>query len=73
MALTIYIHPFILMVGALVAASVAFGLPVTIPPNAVVFGSSYLRIPDMVIKGIVMNIISIIILTLFVYFMLSEL
>lgn len=73
MALTIDIHPFILMVGAAVAASCAFMLPVATPPNAVVFGSGYLRIPDMVSKGIVMNIISIIIITLFVYFVLPEL
>lgn len=73
MALTIDIHPFILMVGTAVAASCAFMLPVATPPNAVVFGSGYLRIPDMVSKGIVMNIISIILLTLFVYFMLPEL
>ncbi|XMO86482.1 SLC13 family permease [Algibacter sp. AS12] len=73
MAITIDIHPFILMVGAAVAASCAFMLPVATPPNAVVFGSGYLRIPDMVSKGIVMNIISIIILTLFVYFVLPEL
>lgn len=73
MALTIDIHPFVLMVGAAVAASCAFMLPVATPPNAVVFGSGYLRIPDMVSKGIVMNLISIIILTLFVYFVLPEL
>lgn len=73
MALTIDMHPFILMVGTAVAASCAFMLPVATPPNAVVFGSGYLRIPDMVSKGIVMNIISIILLTLFVYFMLPEL
>jgi len=73
MALTIDIHPFILMVGAAVAASCAFMLPVATPPNAVVFGSGYLRIPDMVSKGIIMNIISIFILTLFVYFVLPEL
>ncbi|GGZ92599.1 SLC13 family permease [Algibacter mikhailovii] len=73
MALTIDIHPFILMVGAAVAASCAFMLPVATPPNAVVFGAGYLRIPDMVSKGIIMNIISIIILTLFVYFILPEL
>ena len=35
--------------------------------------SGYLRIPDMVSKGIIMNVISIIILTLFVYFVLPEL
>ena len=73
MALTIDIHPFVLMVGAAVAASCAFMLPVATPPNAVVFGSGYLRIPDMVSKGIIMNIISIFILTLFVYFVLPEL
>ncbi|MDG5491805.1 DASS family sodium-coupled anion symporter [Psychroserpens sp. SPM9] len=72
MALTVEVHPFVLMVGAAVAASCAFMLPVATPPNAVVFGSGYLRIPDMVSKGIVMNIISIIIVTLFVFFVLPE-
>ena len=73
MALTIDVHPFVLMVGAAVAASCAFMLPVATPPNAVVFGSGYLRIPDMVSKGFFMNVISIIILTFFVYFVLPEL
>lgn len=70
MAISVDIHPFILMVGAAVAASCAFMLPVATPPNAVVFGSGYLRIPDMVKKGFVMNLVSIILLTLFVYFVL---
>ncbi|MFV9551249.1 SLC13 family permease [Algibacter sp. PT7-4] len=72
MAITVNIHPFILMVAAAVAASCAFMLPVATPPNAVVFGSGYLRIPDMISKGFIMNIISIIIITLFVYFVLPE-
>jgi sodium-dependent dicarboxylate transporter 2/3/5 len=70
MAMTIDVHPFILMVSATVAASCAFMLPVATPPNAVVFGSGYLRIPDMVRVGIWMNILSIILLTFFVYFVL---
>lgn len=73
MALTIDVHPFVLMVGAAVAASCAFMLPVATPPNAVVFGSGYLRIPDMVSKGFFMNIVSILVLTFFVYFVLPEL
>ncbi|WP_430906055.1 SLC13 family permease [Maribacter sp. 2-571] len=73
MALTIDIHPFVLMVGTAVAASCAYMLPVATPPNAVVFGSGYLRIPDMVQKGLFMNIISIVILTGFVYYVLPEL
>lgn len=70
MAKTIDVHPFILMVSATVAASCAFMLPVATPPNAVVFGSGYLRIPDMVKAGIWMNLLSILLLTLFVYFAL---
>ena len=37
MAITIDVHPFILMVSATVAATCAFMLPVATPPNAVVF------------------------------------
>jgi len=72
LALTIGVHPYILMVGATVAASCAFMLPVATPPNAVVFGSGYLKISDMVKVGIWMNIISIILLTLITYFILPN-
>lgn len=70
LALVIDVHPFILMVGATVAASCAFMLPVATPPNAVVFGSGYLKIPDMVRAGVWMNVISILLLCLVVYFVL---
>ena len=58
------------MVGAAVAASCAFMLPVATPPNAVVFGSGYLKIQDMVARGVIMNIFSIILITLMVYIIL---
>ncbi|SFZ95119.1 solute carrier family 13 (sodium-dependent dicarboxylate transporter), member 2/3/5 [Flaviramulus basaltis] len=70
LATIINIHPYILLVSATVAASCAFMLPVATPPNAVVFGSGYLKIEDMVKKGVWMNVVSIIILTLFVYYVL---
>ena len=73
MAMNIDVHPFILMVSAAVAASCAFMLPVATPPNAVVFGSGYLRIPDMVRVGIWMNVLSIILLSVFVYYVLPYL
>lgn len=69
-ALTLDIHPFMLMVSTALAASCAFMLPVATPPNAVVFGSGYLKISDMVRKGIIMNVISIVLLSLFVFFIL---
>ena len=71
MALSMDVHPYILMIGATIAASCAFMLPVATPPNAVVFGSGYLRIPDMVKTGIWLNCISIIVITLMVYFFLA--
>ncbi len=69
-ALLFNTHPFILMVGVTVAASCAFMLPVATPPNAIVFGSGYLRIPDMVQKGVLMNLISILLVTLMTYYLL---
>ena len=65
----INIHPYYLLIGATVAASCAFMLPVATPPNAVVFGSKLLTINDMVKKGFWMNLISIFVLTLLVYFL----
>ncbi len=70
LASAIGVHPYFLLVGATVAASCAFMLPVATPPNAVVFGSGYLKIEDMVKKGVWMNIISIVLLTLIVYYIL---
>ena len=69
-ALKLDLNPYMLLVATTVAASCAFMLPVATPPNAVVFGSGYLKIPDMVKTGIWMNIISILFLTFMVYLML---
>ena len=62
------IHPYLLLVGTTLAASCAFMLPVATPPNAVVFGSKLLSISDMVKTGILINIISIILILIMVYF-----
>ena len=70
LANTIDINAYYLLVGATVAASCAFMLPVATPPNAVVFGSKILNIDDMIKKGFWMNIISILILTAAVYWIL---
>jgi sodium-dependent dicarboxylate transporter 2/3/5 len=69
-AIILDVHPFILMVAATLSASCAFMLPVATPPNAVVFGSNYLKISDMVRVGILMNLISIIIILIMVYYIL---
>ncbi|MFD1065042.1 SLC13 family permease [Oceanobacillus locisalsi] len=67
LAAAIDVHPFVLMFAASLAASCAFMLPVATPPNAVVFGSGYLRIPEMAKAGFSLNILGIILITLTVY------
>ena len=69
-SISLGIHPYIIMISATIAASCAFMLPVATPPNAIVFGSGYLKMSDMVKTGLVMNVISIVIVSLYVYFML---
>jgi len=73
LALSIDVHPYFLMVAATISASCAFMLPVATPPNAVVFGSGLLSIPQMMKTGFWINIISILITTVLVSFVLPVL
>lgn len=70
LATSLGIHPYMLLVSATLAASCAFMLPVATPPNAIVFASGQISIQDMVKKGIWMNLISIVIISLLVYYVL---
>lgn len=73
LGLSIGIHPFILMAACTISASCAFMLPVATPPNAIVFGSGYLKIKDMARVGIWMNIVAVIIISLYAYFFIPKL
>lgn len=69
LALALNFHPLVLMIAAGLAASCAFMLPVATPPNAVVFGSGYLRIPDMAKAGFMLNLLGIVLVTVTVFFL----
>ena len=58
------IEPLILCVPVTLAASCAFMLPVATPPNAIVFSSGVLTIPEMMRAGFVMNLVALVVLTL---------
>ena len=63
-AVSIGVHPLLLMVPATLSASCAFMMPVATPPNAVVFGSDRVRIAEMARAGIVLNLIGAVVITL---------
>jgi sodium-dependent dicarboxylate transporter 2/3/5 len=67
------INPFVLGVGMTLAASCASMMPMGTPPNAIVFASGHIRMKEMMKAGLVMNIISIILIVLFCYFLLPQL
>lgn len=56
------IEPMYLAVPVTLASSCAFMMPVSTPPNAVVFSSGYIRISEMARAGFFLNVLSIIVL-----------
>ncbi len=69
LAIELGVSPVTLTVPVALAASCAFMLPVATPPNAIVFGSGRLTIPQMVKAGFVMNLIGIVLLSLVALFL----
>lgn len=67
MSLSLNVNPLTVMIPATISASCAFMMPVATPPNAIVFGSGYLKIQDMARKGLVMNFAGVIIITTLMY------
>ena len=64
------LHPYSLMVPAAIAASFAFMLPVATPPNAIVFSSRYISIPQMAKAGVWLNIMATGLISLCMLFLL---
>jgi sodium-dependent dicarboxylate transporter 2/3/5 len=67
LAISIGQDPLLLMVPATLAASCAFMLPVGTPPNALIFASGKVAIPQMAKIGIWLNLIGIGIITILTY------
>jgi sodium-dependent dicarboxylate transporter 2/3/5 len=69
LSVALEINPMILMIPATISCSTAFMLPIATPPNAIVFGSGYIRIRDMVKIGLVMNLVGLVLILIFVHFL----
>jgi sodium-dependent dicarboxylate transporter 2/3/5 len=55
------------MLTAALAASMAFMLPVATPPNAVAYGTGYISVHDMMRSGWVINLLGVLVVTLFMF------
>ena len=64
-SIALKIDPLLLGIPMTLGASCASMLPMGTPPNAIVFASGLVRIKDMIKTGFVLNIICIILITLF--------
>lgn len=66
----IHLNPFMLGIPMTLAASCASMMPMGTPPNAIVFASGHIQLKQMIRVGLVMNVISIVLIVLFTYFVL---
>lgn len=58
-------QPLLFAVPVTLAASCAFMFPMSTPPNAIVFASGHVRIPDMAKAGIWLNLLAIALIAIF--------
>ncbi|MFT2011365.1 SLC13 family permease [Pontibacter sp. 13R65] len=61
-AQSLQVNPMLLAVPVTIASSCAFMMPVSTPPNAVVFSSGFIKISEMVRAGFFLNLISVFVL-----------
>ncbi|MGP6175109.1 SLC13 family permease [Corynebacterium sp. A21] len=59
----------LLTIPVALSATCAFMLPVATPPNAIAFGSGYVRIGEMIKGGLWLNLIGLVLVTLATYFL----
>jgi len=67
------VPPVLLLLPCTLAASLAFMMPVGTPPNAIVFGTGLVTIPQMVKAGFWLNLAGIVIVTTFAWLVIRPL
>jgi sodium-dependent dicarboxylate transporter 2/3/5 len=67
------VPPQLVLIPCTLAASFAFMMPVGTPPNAIVFGTGLVTIPQMCKVGIVLNLAGVILVTAMAYFVIVPL
>jgi len=72
LAISIGVHPYLLMIPAVLAASSGFMLPVATAPNTIVYGTSLVRVKAMARSGVALDIVATIIITLLIFVLIPR-
>jgi sodium-dependent dicarboxylate transporter 2/3/5 len=67
------VPPALLLLPTTIAASCAFMMPVGTPPNAIVFGTGLVRMPQMMKAGLWLNLSGILLITGITWFIIAPL
>lgn len=67
---SIGMNPLLLGIPMTLAASCASMLPMGTPPNAIVFASGQIKLKQMLKAGLIMNLVAIVLITLFCWYLL---
>jgi len=65
-------NPLLITIGVTMASSCAFMLPMATPPNAIVFASGHIKVFQMVRIGFWLNLLSILLVILFIQFIIPH-
>lgn len=67
MAGEIGVHPYVVLIPMAVTSSFAFTMPVATPPNAIIFSSGWITIPQMFRAGVILDLVGLAIVPVAVY------
>jgi len=66
-ATSIGVHPYFLMIAAVLAASSGFMLPVATPPNTIVYSTGLVRVKAMARSGLLLDLAAAIVITILMF------
>lgn len=66
------VNPIWLAMPVTFAASCAFMMPISTPPNAILFASGYIRMKEMIKTGLLLNLFSLVIIWLVAIFVMEK-
>ena len=67
LATSIGVHPYFLMIPAVLAASSGFMLPVATAPNTIVYATGFIRVKAMARSGVLLDIAAAIVITVLIF------